>query len=48
MTHVRVRCHDGKTRSLVLHHTADGRPFVMERKKGGGAKRKYIRPRRRK
>jgi hypothetical protein len=42
---VRVRCH-GKMVSRKLHHTDSGRLYVMERKHGGGVKRKYLRKRR--
>lgn len=38
---VRMKCH-GKTVNRKLHHTQDGRPYVMERKRGGGVKRKYL------
>lgn len=38
---VRVRC-KGKWVSRKLHHTKDGRKFIMVRKKGGGVKRKYL------
>jgi hypothetical protein len=41
MRRVRVKCR-GKVVSRVLHHTKSGRSYVMERKRGGGVKRKYI------
>lgn len=38
---VRVKCR-GKIVERKLHRTKTGRPYIMERKKGGGVKRKYL------
>ena len=37
----RMRCH-GKIVIRNIHHTKSGRKYVMERRVGGGVKRKYI------
>ena len=36
-----IKCR-GKNVQRKLHHTKDGRPYIMERKSGGGVKRKYM------
>jgi len=37
-----ITCH-GKKKQRQLHHTESGRPYTMERRKGGhGTKRKYL------
>jgi len=36
-----IKCH-GKMKQRKLHHTQTGKGFIMERKKGGGVKRKYL------
>jgi hypothetical protein len=40
MKHVNVRCH-GKIVSRVLHKTENNKKYTIERKPGGGLKRKY-------
>ena len=43
MRKISVMCH-GEMKQRVLHKTQTGRFYTMERKSGGGTKRKYVYP----
>jgi hypothetical protein len=41
MKKIHMRCH-GKIVTRQVHHAQNGKKYVMERKHGGGTKRKYL------